>query len=57
MNIERDSLCAFRLRIATFDSGWANAAAEQDALHTKEVGGAHPTRTIAFAIRSVDPYI
>ena len=56
MNNERDSLCAFRLRIATFDSGWANAAAEQDALHTKEVGGAHPTRTIAFAIRSVDRY-
>ena len=28
MDNERDSLCGFRLRIATFDSGWANAAAE-----------------------------
>ena len=36
MDNERDSLCAFHLRIATFDSGWANAAAEQDALHRKE---------------------
>ena len=42
MNNERDSLCAFRLRIATFDSGWANAAAEQDALHRKEGGRCPP---------------
>ena len=41
MDNERDSLCAFRLRIATFDSGWANAAAEQEALHTMD-GGINP---------------
>ena len=41
MDNERDSLCAFHLRIATFDSGWANATAEQDALHRKD-GGINP---------------
>ena len=109
MDNERDSLCAFHLRIATFDSGCANATAEQEAPPTKDGGidpkgwcavrtlhiaiaviihsfdrtglvinkekgrckekgwgisialliqsldrSAHPTRTIAFAIRSVD---
>ena len=54
MDNERDSLCAFHLRIATFDSGWANAAAEQDALHRKE-GGINPkgwcaVRTLHIAI-------
>ena len=32
MDNEGDSLGAFHLRIAAFDSGWANAAAEQDGL-------------------------
>ena len=41
MDNERDSLCAFHLRIATFDSGWANAAAEQEAPPTKD-GGINP---------------
>ena len=29
MDNERDSLGGFRLRIAAFDAGWVNAAAEQ----------------------------
>ena len=41
MDNERDSLCGFRLRIATFDSGWVNATAEQEALPTKD-GGINP---------------
>ena len=41
MDNERDSLGAFHLRIATFDSGWVNATAEQEALHTKD-GGINP---------------
>ena len=41
MDNERDSLCAFHLRIATFDSGWANAAAQQEAPPTKD-GGINP---------------
>ena len=41
MDNERDSLCAFHLRIATFDSGWVNATAEQEAPPTKD-GGIDP---------------
>ena len=32
MDNERDSLGAFHMRIATYDSGWVNATAEQDGL-------------------------
>ena len=54
MDNERDSLCAFHLRIATFDSGWANAAAEQEAPPTKD-GGINPkgwcaVRTLHIAL-------
>ena len=41
MDNERDSLGAFHMRIATFDSGWVNAAAEQEAPPTKD-GGIDP---------------
>ena len=41
MDNERDSLGGFRLRIATFDSGCANAAVEQDDPPTKD-GGINP---------------
>ena len=68
MDNERDSLGGFRLRIAAFDAGCANAAAEQDinrekgwwAMPTLHIAIAviihsfDPTRTIALAIRSVD---
>ena len=41
MDNERDSLGGFRLRIAAFDSGCANATAEQEALPTMD-GGINP---------------
>ena len=41
VNNEGDSLGGFRLRIAAFDAGCANAAAEQEAPPTKD-GGIDP---------------
>ena len=41
MDNERDSLGGFHMRIATFDSGWVNATAEQEAPPTKD-GGIDP---------------
>ena len=58
MDNERDSLGGFRLRIATYDSGWVNATAGQEAPPTKD-GGIDPKgwygSSIALPIHSLHP--
>ena len=53
MDNERDSLCAFRMRIATFDSGCVNATAEQEAPPTKD-GGIDPKGWCAVRTLQLD---
>ena len=60
MDNERDSLCGFHMRIATFDAGWVNAAVGQDinrekgwcavrTLHNdRTLHNVHPTTTITI---------
>ena len=54
MDNERDSLGGFHIRNATSDSGWVNAAAEQDINREKgwcalrTLHNVHPTTTITI---------